>query len=61
MLDCDVNNLVSDRTMKSLGGVLERTEIDPYDGILTNVCWFDVNNCINKYKSFYEPFINLND
>ncbi len=61
MLDCDVNNLGSDRTMKSLGGVLERTEIDPYDGILTNVYWFDVDNCINKYKSVYEPFINLND
>ena len=61
MLDCDVNNLGSDRTMKSLGGVLERTEIDPYDGILTNVYWFDVDDCINKYKSVYEPFINLND
>ena len=61
MLDCDVNNLGSDRTMKSLGGVLERTEIDPYDGILTNVYWFDVDNCINKYKSVYEQFIDLND
>ena len=37
MLDCDVNNFGSDRTMKALGDVLERTGIDPYDGILTNV------------------------
>ena len=61
MLDCDVNNLGSDRTMKALGGILERTEIDPYDGILTNVYWFNVDDCINKYKSIYEPFINLNN
>ena len=37
MLDCDVNNLGSDRTLKALGGVLERTEVDPEDNILTNV------------------------
>lgn len=31
MLDCDVNNIASDKTLKSLGGNLERTEIDPSD------------------------------
>ena len=57
MLDCDVNNLGSDRTLKALGGVLERTEIDPSDGILTNVYWFDVEDTLDKYKSIYEPYI----
>ena len=58
MLDCDVNNLGSDRTLKALGGVLERTEVNPEDNILTNVYWFDVDNCLEKYKDTYEPFIS---
>lgn len=58
MLDCDVNNLGSDRTLKALGGILERTEVDPEDNILTNVYWFDVDNCLEKYKDTYEPFIS---
>ena len=57
MLDCDVNNLGSDKTLKALGGVLERTEIDPSDGILTNVYWFDVNECIEKFKNIYFPYL----
>ena len=57
MLDCDVNNLGSDRTLKAFGGKLERTEIDPSDGILTNVYWFDVSETIGKYKNIYEPFL----
>ncbi len=57
MLDCDVNNLGSDRTLKALGGKLERTEIDPVDGVLTNVYWFNVEETINNYKDLYEPSI----
>ena len=55
MLDCDVNNLGSDKTLKALGGKLERTEVDPSDGILTNVYWFNVDETIEKYKNVYEP------
>ena len=54
MLDCNVNNLGSDRTIKALGGKLERTEINPSDGILTNVYWIDVNDSVEKYKDVYE-------
>lgn len=54
MLDCDVNNLGSLKTMQALGGVLERTEIDPYDGILTSVYWFNVSETIDKYKKVFE-------
>ena len=61
MLDCDVNNLGSDRTLKALGGKLERTEIDPSDGILTNVYWFDVEDTINNYKDVYEPNISTSE
>lgn len=57
MLDCDVNNLGSAKTMEALGGVLERTEIDPYDGVLTSIYWFDVDETINKYKSVFENYI----
>ena len=54
MLDCDVENLGSSRTMEALGGVLERTEIDPFDGILTSVYWINVTKSIEKYKNEYE-------
>lgn|SRR5574344_928157 len=57
MLDCDVSNIGSDKTMQALGGVLTRTEIDPSDGILTNVYWFDVIGCIEKYELIYQPMI----
>lgn len=33
LLDCDVNNVASDKTLKVLGGELERTEVDSYDGL----------------------------
>ena len=57
MLDCDVNNLGSDRTLKALGGKLERTEVDPSDGVLTNVYWFNVDDTLNNYKDTYGPNI----
>ena len=61
MLDCDVNNLGSDKNLKALGGKLERTEVDPSDGILTNVYWFNVDETIEKYKNVYEPYIANNN
>lgn len=57
MLDCDVNNIASSKTMESLGGILERTEINPYDGILTSIYWIDVPQSINKYKEEYQKYI----
>ncbi len=57
MLDCDVNNLGSAKTMQALGGVLERTEVDPYDGILTSVYWFDVDWTIHKYKDIFGNYV----
>ena len=57
MLDCSVNNYGSDKTIKALGGVLERCEIDPWDNELTNVYWIDINNSLEKYKNEYEKYI----
>lgn len=57
MLDCHVNNLGSDKTLKALGGKLERTEIDPSNNILTNVYTFNVDDIITKYKDTYMKFI----
>lgn len=57
MLDCDVNNLASAKTMEALGGILKRTEIDPYDGILTSVYWFNVDETLRKYKDIYGNYI----
>ena len=53
MLDCDVENLGSSKTMEALGGKLKRTEIDPYDGILTSVYWINVDESLEKYKDEY--------
>lgn len=58
MLDCDVNNLGSDKTIKALGGVLERCELDPSDSTLTNVYWIDTLDSTEKYKSVYEKYID---
>ena len=53
MIDCSVNNYGSDKTIKALGGILERCEIDPWDNELTNVYWIDLNNSLEKYKDIY--------
>ena len=60
MLDCDVENLGSSKTMEALGGKLERTEVDPFDGILTSVYWIDVDESLKKYKNKYVNFIDRN-
>ncbi len=57
MLDCDVNNLGSAKTMQALGGELTRTEIDPTDGILTSIYWFNVSETINKYRQTFKNSI----
>ena len=57
ILDCTVTNVGSDKTIRALGGVLERCEIDPYDGELTNVYSIEVEKSLEKYKNIYEPFI----
>lgn len=57
MLDCDVKNLGSDKTIQALDGVLERTDIDDYDGALTNVYWINTRDLIEKYKDVYQKYM----
>lgn len=61
MIDCAANNPGSDRTLKALGGKLERTEIDPSDGTLTNVYWFNVVETLDKYKDIYESYMIMSE
>lgn len=53
MLDCSVTNLGSDRTIRALGGVLEKCEMDPNDNTLTNAYWIDIDESIEKYRDEY--------
>lgn len=57
MLDCAFDNIGSYKTMESLGGVLDREELDPFDGVLTKVYYFDVDECIKKYEDVYSIYI----
>ena len=57
MLDCGVNNIGSNKTILALGGILERCEVDPYDNLLTNVYWINVEESLNKYSETYEKYI----
>ena len=61
VLDCETSNIASSKTMTSLGGVLDRTEIDPYDGILTSVYYIDISTSLTKYKNTYTRFILEDD
>lgn len=61
MLVCEADNLGSSKTMQALGGIHERTEIDPQDGVLTSVYWFNVNETIDKYMSVFKNNIYINN
>ena len=57
MIDCSINNIGSNKTIKALGGILERCEIDPYDNTETNVYWINVDESLEKYNEMYEKYI----
>lgn len=61
MLDCASDNIGSYKTMEAIGGVLDREEIDPSDGLLTKVYYFDVNECLLKNEMEYEKYIANNE
>lgn len=58
-LVCETSNLGSVKTIEALGGTLEKTDIDPYDGILTNIYLFNVEETINKYKETFKNNIYI--
>lgn len=51
LLECTADNIGSNKTIASLGGKLEKTEIDDWDNELTNYYWIDVDKSVEKYKS----------
>jgi len=57
MLDCSADNIGSNKTIQSLGGVLERSEIDPTDNTLTNVYWINVDESLEKNYQKYKKYI----
>ena len=58
MIDCAASNIASDKTIKALGGIMERCEIDPADGEMTNVYWISVEEALKKYQAVYQPYIS---
>ena len=57
MINTEVNNIQSNKTLVSLGGNLVRTEIDTSNNMLNNIYWFDVNECLEKYNKVYKIYI----
>ena len=57
LLDCTVENIGPNKTILSLGGELEKTELDEYDNTMTNYYWINVNDSIEKYYEYYKDYI----
>ncbi len=58
-LDCTTKNIGSNKSIISLGGILLKTYLDPYDNEMTNDYLIDVNKSINEYKNLYEKIIKI--
>ena len=58
MIGCSASNIPSDRTIRALGGVLERCGTDPEDGEESNVYWIDTEKSLDAFRDIYEPFIS---
>lgn len=57
MISCEESNKASFKTIESLGGVLEKIQIDTFDGILTRVYWLNVDKTIHKYELTFKDSI----
>ncbi len=57
MIGCAAANAASDKTIRALGGVLERCETDPSDGEMSNVYWIQVKASLRRYEAEYAPYI----
>lgn len=57
LLDCTLDNIGSNKTILALGGVLDKTEIDPNDNEMTNYYYINVNDSIIKYRDDYSFII----
>ena len=57
LLDCTVDNIGSNKSIISLGGILEKTEIDENDNKLTNYYWIDVDKAISENLEVYSSLV----
>ena len=60
LLDCTVDNIGSNKSIISLGGILEKTEIDKTDNTMTNYYWIDVDKAISENLKIYSDSIIIN-
>lgn len=58
-LDCTTKNIGSNKSIISLGGILLKTYLDPYDNEMSNYYLIDVNKSIKEYKNLYEKIIKI--
>lgn len=58
-LDCTTKNIGSNKSIISLGGILLKTYLDPYDNEMSNYYLIDVNKSIKEYKNLYEKNIKI--
>ena len=57
LLHCTVDNIGSNKSIISLGGILEKTEIDENDNKLTNYYWIDVDKAISENLEVYSNLV----
>lgn len=57
LLDADLDNEGSWKTMEALGGKRIKEYIDPYDGSESVKYSFNIKEVLNKYKDIYEPLV----
>ena len=57
LLDCTIDNIGSNKSIISLGGILEKTEIDKNDNKLTNYYWIDVDKAISENLEVYSSLV----
>ena len=57
LLECTVDNIGSNKSIISLGGILEKTEIDDNDNELTNYYWVDVDKAISENLEVYSSLV----
>ena len=57
LLECTVDNIGSNQTILTLGGRLEKTELDLNDQAMTNYYWINVDDSVKKYALQYDHLI----
>ena len=58
LLDADLDNPASWRTMEALGGIRIAEYIDEYDGSESVKYAIDVSESLKKYQKIYEPYVH---